>query len=59
MCWINWKLKRAKVGQQVPWWSGGQMCHQVPLSIVVKLVVWNIFPDVSLDNVVLSVYYWD
>ena len=22
-------------------------------------VVWNILSDISLDNVVLSIYYWD
>ena len=36
--WINHPWKWAKVGQGVSWWSGGQTCYQVPLSIAVKLV---------------------
>ena len=38
---INWPFVRAKVDQQVSWWSGGQTCYQVPLNILDKLVSFS------------------
>ena len=36
MHWINRLFMRAKVDQQVSWWSGGQTCYQVLLKILEK-----------------------
>jgi hypothetical protein len=39
MHWINRPLRRAKVDEQLSWWSVGQTCYQVPLSTIDKLVL--------------------
>ena len=36
---INWTFMQAKMYQQASWWNGAQMCYQVALKILDKLVL--------------------